>query len=190
MRDVAGIFVGGRASRMGGVAKGLLRVPGGDSSIVEHLAAIVTRAGLDVVLVGAHEAYARLPWSRLSDDPSAAGPIGGLLSVLRNTPDSKVFVLSCDQPFVDDETFARLVTAPDSVATAPRIDDRWQPFFARYDASRALPHLLASIVDGQRSLQSVLDRCGATALELGPLADRLRDWDTPEDVTRDGGRVR
>ena len=55
-RALAGIFVGGAGERMGGVAKGLMRTPDG-TTVVERLRTILSKAGVDVVLVGEREEY-------------------------------------------------------------------------------------------------------------------------------------
>ncbi len=61
-RSVVGVFVGGRGERLGGVDKGLLRVPDGSTTLIER-ARDVIRAALpssDLVLVGSSGAYAHL----------------------------------------------------------------------------------------------------------------------------------
>ncbi|HEY3668974.1 MAG TPA: NTP transferase domain-containing protein, partial [Polyangiaceae bacterium] len=59
---VIGIFVGGSGSRMGGVAKGLLRAPHSDQTLIQRLLAVCQRAAPEATLylVGAAHEYAAL----------------------------------------------------------------------------------------------------------------------------------
>ena len=77
-RLIIGIFVGGRGSRMGGVAKGLLKAPSSEATLVERLRMELESAlpDAEVVLVGAAEAYADLGLDAISDEPAGLGPIG------------------------------------------------------------------------------------------------------------------
>jgi molybdopterin-guanine dinucleotide biosynthesis protein A len=184
-RPLAGVFVGGAGSRMGGAAKGLLRAPEG-VTLVDRWRAILADAGADVVLVGSAEAYAATGLEAIADDPPGVGPVGGLCALLRRAGPCPALALGCDMPFVSARLVDRLVNAPPSLALAPRKDGRWEPLFARYDAAAVLPVALDAVARGRRALQAVLDAVGAVALPLSREEEReLRDWDTPEDVARD-----
>jgi molybdopterin-guanine dinucleotide biosynthesis protein A len=88
-------------------------------------------------------------------------------------------------PHVGDGLVRRLLGAPAAPAVAPRRDGRWEPFFARYDAPRALPVARAHANARRTSLQALLDALGATELALGPdEARELRDWDRASDIGR------
>jgi molybdopterin-guanine dinucleotide biosynthesis protein A len=173
---------------MGGVAKGLLDAPGG-GSLVARSCALLRAAGVDeIVLVGAHEAYAHLGLTVLADDPPGIGPLGGLVALLRRAAGGRALALACDMPFVSLELLRRVLdAAPGAPALAPRLDGRWEPFCARYEAAVVLPVALRLVAAGERSLQRVLDQSGARSLELREgEAAQLGDWDTPGDVGRTG----
>lgn len=192
MHLVAGIFVGGRASRMGGVAKGLLVAPDGEP-IVLRTRRILEDAGATCVLVGAHPAYADLGLELLADDPSAEGPLAGLLALLARAGDAAALAVACDMPFLRGELVRRLASAPSAPVVAPSRDAPekgravWEPLFARYDAPAVLPIARALAAQGERRLQRVLDAAGARALALAPEEEAtLADWDTlPAGVSRD-----
>ena len=182
---IAGVFVGGAGSRMGGAAKGLLQAPDG-VTIIERWRVLLRAAGVaEIVLVGAHEAYASLGLERVEDVPGGAGPLGGVVALLRRAGEGRALAVACDMPFVSLGLIERLVRAPDAPLVAPRLDGRWEPFCARYDAPRVLPVAERQMATDARSLQRLFDAAGASELPLAPgeLAE-LRDWDTPEDVTR------
>jgi molybdopterin-guanine dinucleotide biosynthesis protein A len=181
---VAGVFVGGAATRMGGRAKGLMRAPDG-VPIVERWREMLQGAGAEVVLVGAADAYAHLALERVHDAPPGIGPLGGLVALLRRAGDGHALAVACDMPYVSRALLERLISAPtDAPVVAPRHEGRWEPLFARYDAARVLPLALARVASRAHALQGLLDVASASELALAPEEWReLRDWDAPGDVT-------
>ncbi|GMV18202.1 MAG: NTP transferase domain-containing protein [Polyangiaceae bacterium] len=185
---LVGIFVGGRGSRMGGVAKGLLVAPGAAETLVARLERVAREALGDpeVVLVGRAEAYASLGLPFLEDQPPGVGPIGGLGALLgaaaeRGSPFA--LALACDLPFVSAALLRRLSAfEPRASAVAPRQGELWQPLCARYAPTPAREATRALIATGARSLQAVLTALDAVELPL-ETSDELRDWDEPGDLS-------
>lgn len=186
---VIGLFVGGRGSRMGGAAKGLLMAPDG-GTLIERLLARAQEAapGMPVLLVGRAEAYAHLALPALVDEPAGVGPLGGLRALLlhaRAEARDYALALSCDLPFVSAALLRRLlVDEPSALALAPRDGTLWSPLTARYHV-RTLETLDASLAAGEHSLQRVFGRLGADARELAlseAARRELRDWDSPADM--------
>lgn len=182
-RAVAGIFVGGAGTRMGGIAKGLMRT-GDGATLVERWCITLDPLGVELVLVGDRAAYAGLGMEVVADQPAGIGPLGGLVALLRRAGAAQALALACDMPFVSSTLLDRLLAAsPQAPIVAPRRDGRWEPLCARYDPSRVLAPALANARSGDHSLQRLLRDAGAVELPLTPKqADELRDWDTPEDV--------
>lgn len=180
---VAGIFVGGAATRMGGRAKGLLRVEGG-VTIVERWRSLFAARQIPVVLVGAHPAYEGLGLPFVPDASPGKGPLGGLVALLRHVAQGTVIAAACDMPFVSDALLARLVKASaEAPIIAPKRDGRWEPLFAAYESARVLPIAERRLAAGELSLQGLLRAAGAVELALDEEALReLRDYDRPEDV--------
>jgi molybdenum cofactor guanylyltransferase len=179
---LAGIFVGGAATRMGGVAKGLLPSPGG-ATLVSRLHAILEGIGVPVVLVGDGSSYAGVGIEHVPDACAGIGPLGGLVSLLRRGGRGHVLALACDMPFVSRALLLRLIEYPEARAVAPRRSALWEPLCARYDAIRVLPAAEAHAAAGELSLQKLLDAIGAAELPPAPSDTlELRDWDTPADV--------
>ena len=186
---VVGLFVGGRGLRMGGVAKGNLRLASG-VRLIERLARVCRAAVPEapVVLVGRSDAYADLGMPALSDLPAGIGPLGGLralLSFARDRGFSSALALACDMPFVTPKLVRRLAhEAPDALALAAREHRFWHALGARY-STRVTGHLDAAVEAREHSLQGIFARLGdgARALEVGRAElDALADWDTPEDI--------
>ena len=181
-RPLVGVLVGGAGRRMGGAAKGLLVAPTGES-IVARWRALCAATGLDCVLVGNAQAYADLGMPAIADAAAGAGPLGGVVALMRVRPTEPVIAVACDMPRVTAPLLARLAAAaPDAPATAPRRADRWEPLFARYDSARVLAIAERHLAAGKLSLQELLTVAGAQPLALddGEWA-LLEDWDEPGD---------
>jgi molybdopterin-guanine dinucleotide biosynthesis protein A len=187
---LCGLFIGGRATRMGGEPKGLLATPAGEAIVVRQ-ARIARELGMTPVWVGmrqsAHAARYRSAVSGLDeidDRPGEIGPLGGLAGLLAHAAKGRVLALACDLPFVSRELLARLIEEhPRAEVLAPR-ESLWQPLCARYDA-HILPRVEAAVAHGTRSFQRLFAELAVQPLELSE-AERaqLRDWDTPDDVAR------
>ncbi len=188
---LVGIFVGGKASRFGGVAKGMLPAPDTREPLVARLARLCREAvDADVVLVGRGSAYDALGLSFLEDAPGVAGPLAGLSALLAEAQQrgATAIALAGDLPYVTSDMVAHLASfAPSAPAVAPRQAGVWQPLFARYDPAVCAPLLEAAIAEGGLRARVVLELLGDRAVEL-PLdpdaAALLADWDRPEDVKR------
>src|SRR5262252_6153486 len=89
---LAGIFVGGRSSRMGGRPKGLLRAPSGET-VVERWSSIFAALSVPAVLVGQNPAYTSLGIEQLEDAPPDIGPLGGLLALLERAKSGLVIAV-------------------------------------------------------------------------------------------------
>lgn len=184
-----GILVGGRGTRMGGAAKGLLPLANGErllDRLLEECRAALPRAS--IALVGAAQAYASFALPSLADEPMGIGPLGGLYALLADAERHGahgVIALACDLPYLTRGLIARLAnTEPDALAVAPRRSDIWEPLCARYAVSM-LPEVRAAIDGNQRSLQKLFARLGerAHALPLSEAEQReLFDWDSPSDI--------
>jgi molybdopterin-guanine dinucleotide biosynthesis protein A len=182
---VVGIFVGGAARRMGGQPKGLLPAPGG-APIVERWRALAAAVGLRCVLVGGAEPYAALGIATVADARAGAGPLGGLVALLRAQPAPRAIAVACDMPYVTAALLERLAyDAPDAAVLAPERDGRFEPLFARYDCAAVLPLAERQLDSDDLSLQKLLRLAGARPLAVSPDEwPQLADWDEPGDLRR------
>lgn len=193
-RLLVGIFVGGRGSRMGGVAKGLLKAPNSEATLVERLLGELAHAAPDaeVVLVGDATAYGALALRSVDDAPRGIGPLGGLLGLLLYAEQrgaEHALALACDLPRLDVALLTRLLN--DDVGASALVVEQAgvrNPLVARYRAQTALPAAREVLQAGKRSLQAVLDRLGDGVQTLpvsAAEAATVADWDSPEDMQSD-----
>jgi len=191
-RITIGIFVGGKGTRMGGVAKGLLRVPDGTETLIERLLRQCARAAPEasLFLVGQAAPYAALALPQLEDAPGGVGPIGGLRALLLRAcaeQSELALALACDLPFLDAGVVSALLLPTSGAARVPFVGGRLQPLAAAYAPVATLGAVDRSLSLGKHALMQVLDQLGPRLerLELDDEGARaLRDWDTPEDVER------
>lgn len=191
MSLLVGVFVGGSGSRLGGVAKGLLRTPDTTTTLIERLCSEIRAAlpGVELVLVGAAQPYGALGLRAIADEPANIGPLGGLGGLLSQASTGQVLALACDLPRLERGLIARLATEhPQAAALITRQKDVRNPLVARYQIEPARAAVGRVLQAGKRSLQAVLDELepDVQALTLSESEHAtLGDWDTPEDVARD-----
>ncbi len=189
---LVGLLVGGKATRFGGIAKGMLSAPDTGEALATRLARLCREAHplAEVVLVGRADAYLSLGFDSLEDDPAAAGPLGGLSTLLHEAErrGSLALAIAADLPYVTTDMVARIgLYSASAAAVAPRPSGTWQPLFARYEPGRCFPALTAAIASGRFAARAILEGLGddAVVLPLTPAEEALlRDWDCPADVTR------
>lgn len=203
MKTLAGIFIGGSATRYDGAAKGLLPAPDGSGTLVARLVQILGSLEIPSVLVGTDHRMQILGLPMISDGDQSApgpgdspGPIGGFVALYAHalaaageagprTDPPRVLALACDMPFLTSASITRLVACPAPLAAARR-DERWEPFFSIHAPHVMLPRARARIASGRRSLQGLFDGTGPydRALEVPVDAHELDDWDSPADRAR------
>jgi molybdopterin-guanine dinucleotide biosynthesis protein A len=164
----AAVLVGGRARRLGGIAKPLLDLAG--RSMLARQASALEAVGVRPFLVTADPApYADLGYAIVADEVSA-GALGGLYTALVHGSEPHVLVLAGDLPFVTAPFLAHLAERRFAAeAVVPRPDGRWQPLCAVYDR-----HVAAiarrRLDDGDWRVTAVLDDLVVEAVDDADLA--------------------
>ena len=182
---VAGVFVGGKARRMGGVPKGLIPHPTEPWTVVEHVVREARAVGAEPLLVGEASAYALLGLPSVEDAMAEVGPAGGMLALFRHAQGGIALALSCDLPYVRAKLLEELIEGVRGGAAAmvPRRGDKLEPLCAAYRADAMRVHVETCLGQGIRSLHRMARAVGAVEIDLeGDRARWLDDWDTPEDV--------
>ncbi len=117
----AGLLVGGRSGRMGR-PKGLLKVNG--ETLMERSFATLSKVAQRVVLAGS----ARMPAGMkgidcLPDIPGGRGPLSGMMSCFRWSPESAWFISAVDMPFMTAEAWQWVLRkrTPGAWAVLPRL---------------------------------------------------------------------
>jgi molybdopterin-guanine dinucleotide biosynthesis protein A len=190
--DCTGVLVaGGRAERLGGVAKGLLRVDG------EPLAARTLRLfrGLfPEVLVVANDPAPYLPLGApvVPDALPGKGAPGGVHAALRAARTGWIFAAGCDMPFLSAEAirflWERRGNAPAALVAWERGWEGLHAFWAR----STLPTVERLVRGGDPSLRDLAAAVGARVVgaaewrEVDPGGRSFENANTPDDLRRLG----
>jgi molybdopterin-guanine dinucleotide biosynthesis protein A len=191
--DCTGALVaGGRATRLGGVAKGLLRVEG--VPIAARTLALF-RALFDEALVVSNDPapYASLGVPVVPDAIPGKGAPGGVHAALAAAATGWVFTAACDMPFVSEPGIRLLAgrRTPAAEAVVVRWEGRFEPLHALWSRA-ALPAIAALLSSGDPSLQAVARAVKAIVVEedewrtVDPLGRAFANANTPDDLVHLG----
>ena len=169
LQDITGlVLAGGRASRMGGVDKGLQPYLG--RPLVQHaLQRLAPQVGALMINANRNlDAYAGFGVPVVSDGlPDYPGPLAGLAAGLEHCRSSFLVSVPCDSPHFPLDLVQRLASglaaAHADIALASSVEDgtaRTQPVFCLLRAS-LLPSLLQFLSSGQRKVErwTATQRC-------------------------------
>jgi molybdopterin-guanine dinucleotide biosynthesis protein A len=176
-RPIAGVVLAGGRSRRMRQDKAALTI-GGEPL----LARVVRRLRLavpEVLVIGPPE-LARLveDVTILPDDQPGLGPLAGLQTAFHARPDTSLFVVACDMPFVSAALarymIARAHAAPSAGVVALRAAAGREPLHALY-APTCAPHVAEQLAARDLALQHLLDR--VQTLEIPDTEARRYDPD-------------
>jgi molybdopterin-guanine dinucleotide biosynthesis protein A len=191
-QDCTGALVaGGRATRMGGAPKGLLRV-NGEPIAARSLALFARLFGRALVVANDPAPYAGLGAPVVPDVLAGRGAPGGLHAALRAAATPWVFAAGCDMPFLDAGAISFLAGRREGAeAVLVRAAGRLEPLHAFW--SRAcLGPLEALLAAGEPSLRELAAAVRARIVDeaeyraVDPALRSLENANTPEDAARLG----
>jgi molybdopterin-guanine dinucleotide biosynthesis protein A len=181
--DVTGlILAGGRAVRMGGVAKGLLLLNG--KTLVEHVAARLGPQVATMLLSANRPDYNACGLPVVADAITGhVGPLAGLHAGLLACATPWLVTAPCDAPFLPTDLVDRLAKAADEhslcVAASP---SGIEPGFILCHVG--LAHDLGRwLQNGGRRVQDWLRAAGAVAIPFDDAA-AFANINTPDDLAR------
>lgn len=192
LQDCTGaLLAGGRATRMGGAPKGLLRV-GGQPIAARSVTLFLRLFGKAMVVANDRAPYAALGAPVIADLLPGRGAPGGLHAALTAADTQWVFAAGCDMPFLDERAIAFLAARrPGAEAVLVRAGGRLEPLHAFW--SRAcLPALERLLAGGEPSLRDLVRAVNARIVEeeewraVDPAGRSLENANTPEDAARLG----
>jgi molybdopterin-guanine dinucleotide biosynthesis protein A len=190
--DITGaLLAGGRATRMGGVAKGLLRLEG-RTLVARSLELFGSMLAGSMLVVAEPGPYAGLEVRTVLDRLPGRGAPGGLHAALTAVPTPWLFAAGCDMPFLSAGGIALLAARrAGALAVVPRWGGRLQPLHALW-SRQALPALERALAEGTPSLQRLAEMVGAVVVEpeawraVDPAGLAFQNANTPEEAARLG----
>jgi len=187
----AAIVSGGRASRLGGVAKGTLMI--GGRRIVDRQLEVLRPLFSRVVIIANDPG----PWSGLgltilADRLRDAGPLAGLEAAVStlSSGEEAIVCVAGDMPFLSPAAVTLLRDhAPGAVAVAARLGGRPEPLFGRYGRQCAGP-IARALAEGRLQAGAFLHMVGALWLDEGalrkvdPALATFENVNSPDDLER------
>lgn len=179
------VLAGGRATRMGGEDKGLLRVAG--RPMVEHVLRAL-RPQVSDLLINANrnlERYREFGVTVVSDFIEGyCGPLAGMASAMKVARTAYVLTAPCDSPFLSEDLAARLhrglVRDGARIAVADS-GERLEPVFALLDRT-LLPSLLAYLDAGERKIDRWYAQHPMTRVDFSDEPGMFNNLNTPEEL--------
>jgi molybdopterin-guanine dinucleotide biosynthesis protein A len=190
--DCTGVLLGGgRARRLGGTPKGLLRLGG---------VAIATRSlGLFRELFGDALVVANdpAPWSGLGarvvpDVLPGKGAPGGLHAALSAARTPWVFVAGCDMPFLAEKPIRHLAGLRAGAAAVVVQGERGLEGLHAFWSRAALPIVDRMLREGDPSIRAIAEAVGARVVTaeawraVDPAGRSFANANTPDDLARLG----
>ncbi|MCG3202830.1 MAG: Molybdenum cofactor guanylyltransferase [Gammaproteobacteria bacterium] len=187
------VLAGGRATRMGGADKGLLRVAG--RPMVEHVLRAL-RPQVGNLLVNANrniDRYREFGVTVVTDLMEGfCGPLAGMASAMQVARTAYVLSVPCDSPFLSEDLAARLhrglVLDGARIAVADS-GGRLEPVFALLDRS-LLPSLLAYLEAGERKIDRWYAQHPMTRVDFADESAMFLNLNTPEEVAAAEATIR
>ncbi|HSN91455.1 MAG TPA: molybdenum cofactor guanylyltransferase [Anaeromyxobacteraceae bacterium] len=185
------LIAGGRAVRLGGVPKGLLRAAG-EPIAARSLRLFRELFGAALVVANDPAPYAALGAPVVADLVRGKGAPGGLHAALSAARTGWVFAAACDMPFLSREPIlglAALRAGADAVLV--RAGGRLEPLHAFWSRD-CLPVLDRLLRSGDPSLRDLAAAVRTRVVEeaewraLDPSGRSLENANTPEDLARLG----
>lgn len=175
------VIAGGRASRLDGADKPLVRV--GGRTLLDRVLGACSDA-TETIVVGPRRPTCRpVTWTR--ENPPGGGPLAAVAAGLRLVTQPMVLLLAADLPLLDQRTTRHLLDRAEKAEGAVLTDDtgRDQPLAAAYH-TEALRREVALLVTEYGTLAGLPLRLLLSELTLRrlPGGDAARDCDTWDDL--------
>lgn len=189
-RLAAAILAGGRASRLGGLNKGPLRL--GNAQIVDRQLEALREVASTVFVVGPDSpVWSARGLTAVPDDMPGMGALGGIYTAIVHSPCDRTLVVACDMPFLSADFLGRMAAIEDADLVIPKSARGYEPLCAIYTRA-CLPDIGARIARG--ALHAVTLPQGVRIAEFGPdmlgMDDRLFvNVNTPHDYERAKGLI-
>lgn len=154
----AGVLVGGRGQRLGGVDKA--RLLWGGMTLVERCVGALSPNVCQVILAARKEqSFAELKCPVVEDNSQYAGPLAGLEALLRKPVAPWCFLVAVDLPYVGGHLLESLAPARQEgiLAVVPRSSHGLEPCAALYHQDLH-PACVEAMQTNERALKRLLQR--------------------------------
>jgi len=178
------ILAGGRATRMGGVDKGLVQI--GGRPMIAWVVDTLRSQGADVLINANrnHDSYRGFGCDVVDDgDSEFRGPLAGMVSGMRAARTPYIAVVPCDSPLLHGSLVQRLhdaARASGAPIAAAHDGGRLQPVFALLSCE-LLDDLAGYLDDGERKIDRWYARHGYESVDFSDVAESFANINAPDD---------
>lgn len=197
MSDIIGVILcGGISSRMG-MNKSLLKIE--NKTLIEIIYERIKKV-FDKIIISTNEPddYSFLPIEKIKDIYPNLGPLSGIHSSLSYVNEDKIFIISCNTPFITTSLIKHLLTIQtDEPIIIPKAKDKVQYLIGIY--SKEILPIAQEVLDANTiakriyeekklftfSIENFIERVGAEIVnvenEIFYFSDLFFNMNTPED---------
>ncbi|GAB4448195.1 MAG: molybdenum cofactor guanylyltransferase [Bacteroidia bacterium] len=159
------ILAGGKATRLNGMAKGLIQYK--SKPIIEHLIDIAQLFSKKILISANTNDYDYLHLPIVKDKEKNIGPLGGILSALEYSDEKKNLIIASDLPFMSSDVIEILVEHQNEADIVLPVTNtnNIQPLCAIYSKD-IIPNIYRQIQKGDFKLQNLLPLCNTKYIYL------------------------
>jgi molybdopterin-guanine dinucleotide biosynthesis protein A len=180
------ILAGGRATRMGGQDKGLIRFE--DKPLIEHvITALRPQVGFLLISANRNLAhYAQIGLCPVLTDTYGhyGGPLAGIITTLEHIHSDYALIVPCDSPRLNTQLGKRLyIDLIEKKAQISIAHDglRAQTLFSLINKS-ILPKLKRLLASGERKMSSCYAQFTLATCDCSDIADTFLNINTPDEL--------
>ena len=179
------ILAGGRAQRMGGCDKGLIKLLG--KPLVEYVIRALKPQVAEMIINANRnrERYAAYGYPIIADLMDGFyGPLAGMASAMQAAKTPYIVTTPCDSPFVPSDLVKRLYGGIEEQAAEIAVahnGERLQPVFALLDRNLQ-SSIIAYLKRGERKIDRWYEEHRLTIVDFSNQPDTFVNVNTPEDV--------
>jgi len=184
-KDVTGVILaGGRATRMGGVDKGL--IPVNDRPMIAYVIDALRPQVADILISANRnrDSYAEFGYPVIDDgDDEFRGPLAGLASCMQAAATPYIALVPCDSPLVRSDVVSRLHAAlsTSDARIAAAHDGEWlQPVFALLERDLR-DDLVGFLGCGGRKIGQWYEEQGYVAVDFSDVIESFANINAPDD---------
>ncbi len=179
------ILAGGRAQRMGGCDKGLIKLLG--KPLVEYVIRALKPQVAEMIINANRnrERYAAYGYPIIADLMDGFyGPLAGMASAMQAARTPYIVTTPCDSPFVPSDLVKRLYGGIEEQAAEIAVahnGERLQPVFALLDRNLQ-SSIIAYLKRGERKIDRWYEEHRLTIVDFSDQPNTFVNVNTPEDV--------
>ncbi|MCZ6718872.1 MAG: molybdenum cofactor guanylyltransferase MobA [Gammaproteobacteria bacterium] len=179
------ILAGGRAQRMGGCDKGLIKLLG--KPLVEYVIRALKPQVAEMIINANRnrERYAAYGYPIIADLMDGFyGPLAGMASAMQAAKTPYIVTTPCDSPFVPSDLVKRLYGGIEEQAAEIAVahnGERLQPVFALLDRNLQ-SSIIAYLKRGERKIDRWYEEHRLTIVDFSDQPNTFVNVNTPEDV--------